>query len=224
MVNEPEPEDEVNQRDGEENLDESRDEFNAFDLSQELMKFDKPLEIETSARDLGEIDHEELHYIVEKLHKFARWQRQKLAKRAGVVSQSFGAQLDIIINNSIRVITHKTPRSNLDAEGPFYPRQPENVIDEDPENLDENAQDIEDMVDKINTQMAERKKNLSRRSISARSNNLGGAAGTSELAKSQISSDKNFSAVDQFRYSKKVLAQMSIKQLGILLSCLMPIV
>ena len=46
------------------------------------MKFDQPLQIETSQRgDLGEIDHEELQYIVEKLHKFARWQRQKLAKR-----------------------------------------------------------------------------------------------------------------------------------------------
>lgn len=61
VVLEPEPEDfvfppsriprvkpSVNPRHGEENLDESRDEFNAFDLSQELMKFDKPLEIETS--------------------------------------------------------------------------------------------------------------------------------------------------------------------------------
>ena len=34
MVNEPEPEDDVvNRGEGEENLDESRDEFNAFDLS-----------------------------------------------------------------------------------------------------------------------------------------------------------------------------------------------
>ena len=61
MRNEPEPEDfvfppsriprvkpSVNPHHGEENLDESRDEFNAFALSQELMKFDKPLEIETS--------------------------------------------------------------------------------------------------------------------------------------------------------------------------------
>jgi len=36
-----------------------------------------------------EIDHEELQYIVEKLHKFARWQRQKLAKRTGIVSKNF---------------------------------------------------------------------------------------------------------------------------------------
>ena len=39
-----------------------------------------------------------------------------------------------------------------------------------------------------------------------------------------LSSDRRFSAIDQFRYSKQVLARMSIKELGILLSCLMPIV
>ena len=224
-VLEPEPEDfvfpasriprvkpAVNPRHGEENLDESRDEFNAFDLSQELMKFDKPLEIETSQRDLGEIDHEELQYIVEKLHRFARWQRQKLAKKAGIVSQSFSTQLDIIINNSIRVIIQKTPRA-LDSS-PFtsFPK-----VQFEPENLDENAQDVDDMLDKIDTQLQQR-----RQSMTARSR---GAASGSQLASSAgLSSDRRFSAVDQFRYSKQVLARMSIKELGILLSCLMPIV
>ena len=59
-------------------------------------------------------------------------------------------------------------------------------------------------------------------SMGARSGNA--AAAVSMAASSQISSDRRFSAIDQFRYSKQVLVRMSTKELGILLSCLMPIV
>ena len=48
--------------------------------------------------------------MVEKLHKFSRWQKAKLAKRAGVVSEFFQRQLDAIMKKSVKVILKSTPK------------------------------------------------------------------------------------------------------------------
>jgi len=53
-----------------------------------------------------------LRYVVEKLHKFAKWQKAKLARREGVVSDYFSKQLDAMMNKSVKVILQRTPNAN----------------------------------------------------------------------------------------------------------------
>mmetsp|Transcript_28835 Transcript_28835/g.38463 ORF Transcript_28835/g.38463 Transcript_28835/m.38463 type:complete len:128 (+) Transcript_28835:1592-1975(+) len=106
------------------------------------------------------------------------------------------------MNKSIRVITQRTPRHM------------NNNPDEQSENIDEHAATIDEMLNNINTQLTARRDSLTGRS--------GGS--TSFVASSVMSTERRFSAVDNFRYSKELLCKMNIKELGILLSCLMPIV
>jgi len=67
---------------------------------------------------------------------------------------------------------------------------------------------LDAMMFKMNEQIVERRNTLSARSSIT----------------SQVTLSRRFSEVDNFRFSKEILCKMSVKELGILLSCLMPLV
>lgn len=74
----------------------------------------------------------------------------------------------------------------------------------------------------MNEQMAERVENLSNRSQNDDSPSA--ILDQSSAMRFSVSDVRRFSAVDSFRFSKDILCRMTIKELGILLSCLMPLV
>ena len=76
-----------------------------LDLSMELQNIDGQ-----DVNQASDITNEELRYMVEKLHKFSKWQKAKLAKRAGIVSDFFTKQLDTIMSKSVNVILNCTPK------------------------------------------------------------------------------------------------------------------
>ena len=51
-----------------------------------------------------EIENQELQSLVEKLHKFAKWQQENLAKQVGFQNEFFSKQLKQMMNKSIKVI------------------------------------------------------------------------------------------------------------------------
>ena len=54
-----------------------------------------------------QIENEDLRAMVEKLHKFAKWQQTKLAEREGFESECFKDQLQSMMNRSVKVILHR---------------------------------------------------------------------------------------------------------------------
>ena len=58
---------------------------------------------EEEKQDL-EIENQELKSLVEKLHKFAKWQQENLAKSVGFQNEFFSKQLKQMMNKSVKVI------------------------------------------------------------------------------------------------------------------------
>ena len=58
-------------------------------------------------RQAEELESSELRELVEKLHRFAKWQQAKLARREGFVSDCFTSQLQAMMKKSVQVILNK---------------------------------------------------------------------------------------------------------------------
>mmetsp|Transcript_15799 Transcript_15799/g.19855 ORF Transcript_15799/g.19855 Transcript_15799/m.19855 type:complete len:170 (-) Transcript_15799:467-976(-) len=168
--------------------------------------------------------------MVEKLHKFAKWQQTKLAKSAGFASEQFSKELQAMMKKSMKVILNK-----------------HNVVQEE-ERAASAREEVELMDEELMAEVEAANNDTVNDASLNTTNVTDGAAiaegNTSQLDKPQLDKPnmhnrrasllrcqnlimiqkKSQTMLGEFTYAEKILDSMSVKELGILLSCLMPLV